>query len=106
MCTSDFASRHPTVCNSQKCQICRFVQEWEAIGDLATNVRATTIEDIKAGRSLMPISQRNTWKAIQHRDPVHVKLKKTYIVSATAGTKENKRGLHQNQTTPQPICQG
>ena len=96
MCTSDYVSRHPTVCNSQKCQICRFVQEWEAIGDQAANVRTTTIEDIKAGRSLMPMSQRNTWKSIQHRDPVHVKLKKTDTDTATSGAKENKRGIHQN----------
>ena len=29
MHTSDFASRHPTACNSTKCQICAFVREWE-----------------------------------------------------------------------------
>ena len=51
MHTSDFASRHPTQCLTSKCQICTFVHEWEDIGDQASNIRLTTVEDIKAGPS-------------------------------------------------------
>ena len=74
MHTSDFASRHPTSCTSNKCQICNFVREWESIGDKASEIRNVTIEDIKMGRSIMPMTQRNTWKNIQKRDAIHHKL--------------------------------
>ena len=75
MHTSDFASRHPSSCSSQRCQICSFVREWENLGDRATEIRSITIDDIQSGRSLMPMTQKMTWKGIQARDPVHMKLK-------------------------------
>ena len=65
MHTSDYASRHPTACKSPKCQICTFVREWEIIGDEASNIRNVSIEDVKAGRSLMPMTQRSAWRIIQ-----------------------------------------
>ena len=90
MCTSDFASRPPIACNSTKCQIYSFVKDWEEIGDQATTVRAINIDDIKSGRSLMPMSQRNTWKTIQHRDPVHAKLKNLILSQQLPEQKKTK----------------
>ena len=75
MHTSDYASRHPTKCLTDTCQICKFVQEWEETGDLASNIRNVTVEDIKSGRMLMPLTQRSSWKNIQFRDSVHCKLR-------------------------------
>ena len=72
--TSDFASRHPVKCISDKCQICTFVQQWEAIGDNATSIRQLTIDDINTGKSIMPMTQRKVWRNIQKRDGVHKKL--------------------------------
>ena len=74
MLTSDFASRNPPQCSSNKCQICSFVEEWQLIGDNASNVRSLSIEDIKSGTAIMPLTQKKVWKNIQSRDPVHSKL--------------------------------
>ena len=75
MYTSDYASRHPTLCTSNTCQICKFVQDWEETGDLASTIRGVTIDDIQSGRALMPLTQRSSWKNIQFRDAVHCKLR-------------------------------
>ena len=74
MMSSDYASRNPQVCQSRKCQICTFVEEWQVMGDNASNIRSLTIEDIKSGAAIMPLTQRKVWKNIQARDPVHMKL--------------------------------
>ena len=75
MFTSDFASRHPPTCNSIKCQVCKFVSEWEQLGDNAREIRALTIEDIQRGRSTMPFTQRRVLHDIQHNDSMHCKLR-------------------------------
>ena len=64
MFTSDFASRHPTECKSPKCQVCSFVRQWEGVGDRASNIRSVTVDDIKSGRTIMPMIQKNTWKSV------------------------------------------
>ena len=74
MHTSDFASRHPPKCKEAKCQICSFVRKWEEIGDNASSIRVLSVEDIKAGRSLMPLAQRSVWLNIQRSDSVHQQL--------------------------------
>ena len=74
MYTSDYASRHPPTCTSSKCQICRFTQDWQQIGDNAFDIRALSVEDIKSGRGLMPMIQRNVWRNIQMGDSTHCKL--------------------------------
>ena len=74
MCTSDFASRNPSPCNAAKCQICSFVREWQDIGDRSSAIRSISIEDIKSGKSVMPLTQTKVWKNIQSKDPVHTKL--------------------------------
>ena len=74
MMTSDFASRNPNKCMSKKCQICSFVEEWQHIGDNASKIRSLTIEDIKSGTAVMPLTQPKVWKNIQSKDPIHTKL--------------------------------
>ena len=75
MYTSDYASRHPAICTFDNCQICKFVREWEDKGDLASDIRQVKIEDIKSGRSLMPLTQKTPWKNIQNNDGIHNKLR-------------------------------
>ena len=75
MLTSDFASRNPINCGTVKCQICSFVEEWQCIGDNASMVRTLSIDDIKSGAAVMPLTQRKVWKNIQAKDPVHTKLR-------------------------------
>ena len=75
MYTSDYASRHPAICTFDNCQICKFVREWEDKGDLASDIRQVKIEDIKSGRSLMPLTQKIPWRNIQNNDGIHNKLR-------------------------------
>ena len=93
MHTSDFASRHPPSCTSSRCQICSFVREWESVGDKASDIRNITIEDIRSGRSVMPMTQRNTWRNIQMRDPIHMKL--THLINTQQLPEAKKtNGIH------------
>ena len=75
MFTSDYASRHPKKCEKDRCQICRFAQELQDIGDNALNIRSTTIDDIRAGKTIMPLTEKKIWKDIQAKDPTHCRLK-------------------------------
>ena len=74
MFTSDFASRNPPSCQDPRCQICRFTQEWQMIGDNASEIRSLSVEDIKSGKSVMPMIQKSVWKNIQMNDSIHCKL--------------------------------
>ena len=93
MFTSDYASRNPNPCNSNKCQICKFANTWEDMGDRAANIRTLSIQDIKAGKSLMPMIQRPTWKNIQQRDPIHNKLIQLINTQQLPESKRTK-GIH------------
>ena len=75
MFTSDFASRHPPDCSSERCQVCKFVHEWEVLGDNAGNIRRITLEDIQQGRTIMPFTQRKVLRDIQFNDKMHNKLR-------------------------------
>ena len=75
MYTSDFASRHPPDCKNIRCQVCKFVQDWEILGDNAGNIRSVSVEDIQQGRSAMPFTQRRVLHDIQHNDAMHNKLR-------------------------------
>ena len=90
MHSSDFASRHPSVCSSLKCQICSFVRDWEDVGDKAANIKSVTIEDVQSGRSLMLMTQKLTWKSIQARDRVHMKLKQLISTQQLPNSKKTK----------------
>ena len=90
MHTSDYASRHPALCTSNRCQVCKFVQEWETIGDKAADIKSVTVEEIKLGKSVMPMTQRNTWKNIQKRDQIHVKLSDLIATQQLPETKKTR----------------
>ena len=91
MHTSDFASRHPTECsNPKKCQICQFTDEWEQIGDNTTALRSVTVDDIKSGRSVMPMIQRKVWRNIQRNDSTITKLLHLIDTEQLPETKKTK----------------
>ena len=75
MWTSDFASRHPPICKSDRCQVCKFVEEWEILGDNAANIKAISVEEIQQGKSIMPFTQERVLRDIQHNDSMHNKLR-------------------------------
>ena len=76
MHTSDFASRNPVQCSTPEvCQICKFAREIEVTGDKSALIRTITVEDIKAGRSVLPLTQRKTWVDVQQKDSALEKFK-------------------------------
>ena len=93
MHTSDYASRHPQTCSFQRCQICSFVKEWENIGDSASDIRTVSFDDVKTGRSIMPLTQKSAWKNIQKRDPIHIKLLDLINTQQLPETKKTN-GIH------------
>ena len=75
MKTSDFASRNATPCGSPTtCQICKFALELQTIGDNSSKIRTVTVEDVQAGRSILPLSQKGSWTSVQHKDSAHTRL--------------------------------
>ena len=49
MHTSDFASRHPVSCKSDRYQICNFVNDLQLVGDNTWDIRSISFEDIDSG---------------------------------------------------------
>ena len=77
MKTSDFASRNAPACNKpETCQICKFAEEIQTIGDNSSKIRKVTVEDVQSGRSILPLSQKGSWTSVQHKDSAHTKLMK------------------------------
>ena len=75
MKTSDFASRNAPRCRSpQTCQICKFAAELQVVGDNSSKIRKITVEDVQAGRSILPLSQKGAWTSVQLKDSAHCKL--------------------------------
>ena len=68
---SDYISRHPLQCTSEKCSICKFVLE-----TMESVVQNISVEDITEGRCRVPFTNRNSWRAVQNecRDLRKVKL--------------------------------
>ena len=63
---SDYASRHPLVCNHpESCQTCKFVNE-------ATNiaVQEISISDLVEGKVRLPFTNRASWKLVQSECPI------------------------------------
>ena len=91
MHNSDYASRNPTQCiNKEKCQICKFANEQEKIGDDCNKIRPISIEEISKGLSTMPFIQLKTWKSIQENDGVHTKLKHLIEIGQSPEKKKTK----------------
>ena len=57
---SDFLSRNPLECESQNCQLCKFISECEA-----SVVRAVSVKDVLGGLTAVPFCNRTAWKNLQ-----------------------------------------
>ena len=106
MHTSDFASRNPITCNDSRCQICSFANDWQNIGDNALSIRSLSMEDIKSGKSIMPMIQKNVWKNIQMNDPIHTKLLNLIETRQLPETKKTKGDHTKLKLLHNLYCQG
>ena len=72
---SDFHSRNPQACESESCQVCRFITEADDIA-----VRAISVDSILSGQYDAPFANRAAWKSLQLECPdlrrVHAHLSK------------------------------
>ena len=94
MHTSDFASRNPVKChNRQDCQICKFALEMDQMGDKASAIRQITVDDVKAGRAVLPLTQKKPWTDLQNKDSVHEKLKRLIKIGQSPN-KHKTNGEH------------
>ena len=57
---SDFLSRNPLECESQNCQLCKFISECEA-----SVVCAVSVKDVLGGLTAVPFCNRTAWKNLQ-----------------------------------------
>ena len=58
---SDYASRHPLLCNdSNSCQVCKFASE-----SMDSVVNKVTVLDVLEGRVKLPFTTRSTWREVQ-----------------------------------------
>ena len=91
MVTSDYNSRHPNSCSSERCKICKFAFEMEKIGDSAVyRVKSISANDVENGIVRMPHCQRAAWKKVQSQDRVHELLLDLISNSKTPEKKRTK----------------
>ena len=57
---SDFLSRNPLSCDSQNCQLCKFITDTEN-----SVVRSVSVQDVLSGHVSVPFSNRTAWKNLQ-----------------------------------------
>ena len=62
---SDFLSRNPLDCESQNCQLCRFITETE---DSVVRT-VVSVKDVLSGHVSVPFSNRTAWKNLQMECP-------------------------------------
>ena len=75
MFTSDYLSRNPVECgNPKNCDVCQYVEKWQARSDNADAIRSLNIEDFLNNSATVPYTQRGAWKNVQKNDPVHSDL--------------------------------
>ena len=68
------------------CQLCRFTQELEMIGDECVNLRAITAADVISGQVQMPFTQKKGWAQVQHNCPIHAAVKNLIKTGQTPNT--------------------
>ena len=78
---ADYHSRHPMECDTQDCQICRFIHNSATV-----TVHKLCISDILDGKFNMPFLSRTAWKATQDCPS----LRRTYAHLAQ-GTRPNRK---------------
>lgn len=79
---SDLGSRNATECQSQLCQICKFIHETE---DCV--VRSLSVQEVCEGAAKMPFTNRNVWLATQQECP---DLRRTHA-HLSQGTRPSKK---------------
>ena len=89
MKTSDYYSRHPTICVDKTCQICKFAFEMEVLGDNSDlKIGKITVDDIEKGNATMPFIQRAAWLKVQKKDKMHQQL--TWLLDTSQSPDKKK----------------
>ena len=57
---SDFLSRNPVACDSNSCQLCKFISDSDSVV-----VRGVSVQDVLSGHKAVPFGNRGTWKNLQ-----------------------------------------
>ena len=83
---TDYISRNPMKCNSNRCQVCQYAAEQVEIGDAI--VRKISVEDILSQKLKMPYVQPATWVKLQKKDPILSKLAKLINVGQKPEVKQ------------------
>ena len=92
--TSDFTSRNPPRCtNPDSCQVCKFAENIQKVGDRASYVRKLSAEEVLLGRQSMPFTTRKTWVSVQSQDPMHCQLREL-IRTGQSPISKKTRGDH------------
>ena len=61
---SDYASRNPSNCSDQSCQLCKFIMETED-----SVIRHLSVKDVMDGSVRMPFTSQSAWLATQQECP-------------------------------------
>ena len=79
---SDHASRHPAICENEKCQVCSFVARTED-----SVVRNINVQDIIQGKVRVPYTSRTTWATTQ-ADCKDLRRTKAHLKQGTRPSKK------------------
>ena len=60
--SSDYSSRHPVGCDTENCQICKFVESTAE----SVVVNAVSVDEILSGTVPMPYLNKTAWRSAQH----------------------------------------
>ena len=85
---SDFSSRNPVPCVSDRCQVCLFVSQLDD-----SVVRSVTVSDIKSGNVKMPFTSRMAWLATQGECP-ELRRVKAQLQQGTRPSKKDTRSTN------------
>ena len=80
---SDFGSRNPVACDSDRCQVCQFVVKLDSCV-----VRSVSFKDVKDGRVQMPFTNRKAWLATQSECPDLRRVKAQLLQGTRPSKKE------------------
>ena len=83
--TSDYNSRNPESCHEERCQICKFANEMQNIGDRVAKI---SVADINEGRVTMPFNQRAAWLKVQKEDKIHQQL--SFLINNSLSPEKRK----------------
>ena len=99
---SDFASRHPVICNETNCQMCLFAKTLDE-----SVVRGLSVRDITEGRGQLPFTSRKAWLSTQS-ECRNLRRTKAHLIQGTRPTKKEttvksvKRYLNKVGLAPLP----